>query len=381
MPAQCVAIMQQYPVAIVAQPSDVRCFANKEYTRLGIPLQEDLSDCDILIGIKEVPIHLLIPDKTYLIFSHTIKKQAHNKKLLQTVLQKNIRLIDYEGLTNGEGSRIIAFGRYAGLVGAYNALLMYGQRNHLFSLKRAYQCSGFDDLKNELLKVKLPTLKIALTGGGRVAEGAMEILDLLSIRKVTPEEYTSQQYVEPVYAQLHSSDYHRHKEGKNFSREEFYSSPSLYESHFIDFVPHTDLLIAAAYWHPKAPVLFSKEQIAAPDFKIKIIADITCDIGGSIPSTIRPSTIDNPAYDFNRFTGLLEAPFSDEKNITVMAVDNLPGEIPRIASEGFGAQLIQNVLPELLSGNGGEVIATGIVAENGRLSRKFQYLQDYITEV
>lgn len=380
LPMQCVEVMQQYHVEIVAQPSDVRCFTNKEYAKAQISLQEDLSDCDILIGIKEVPVHLLIPHKTYLIFSHTIKQQAQNKKLLQAVLQHHIRLIDYEGLTNEQGERIIAFGRYAGIVGAYNGLMMYGMRYKLFELKRAFQCLGFEDLKHELQKVKLPAIKIALTGGGRVAHGAIEILELLAIKQVTPQDFISKIFHAPVYVQLRSADYHTHKTGKEFDKADFYKNPQDYNANFTDYTPFTDLLVAAAYWHPQAPALFTKEQIAEDNFNIKVIADITCDIGGSIPSTIRPSTINNPVYDFNRFTGLLEAPFSDEKNITVMAVDNLPGEIPRLASEGFGIQLINNVLPELLLGKTNGVIQSGIVAEQGQLSRKFSYLKDYILE-
>ncbi len=378
LPSQCLQVMSQYPVQIVVQPSHVRCYTNKEYVKAGIRLQEDLADCDVLIGIKEVPTHLLIPNKTYLFFSHTIKKQAHNKKLLQTILQNNIRLIDYEALIDADGNRIIAFGRYAGIVGAYNALLMYGKRFKLFQLKRAYECFDFEDLKNELKKIVLPPIRIAITGGGRVAAGVIEILNLLQIKQVSPIDFKMVDNAELIFTQLHSSDYYHSKDNEPYSRADFFNNPSSYESHFSEYFPFADILIASAYWNPSAPALFSLDHIKQPDFNIKIIADITCDIGGSIPSTIRPSTIDNPAYDFNRYTGLLEPPFSDDKNITVMAIDNLPGELPRFASEGFGKQMMDTVLPQLLTNDFSGNLRSGIVAQDGSLKQRFSYLQDFV---
>ena len=255
---------------------------------------------------------------------------------------------------------------------------MYGKRFGLFQLNRAFECFDFEDLKNELKKISLPPIRIAITGGGRVAAGAMEIFDLLNIKQVSPSNFKDSNNQEPIFTQLHSSDYHSHINDEPFSKTEFYKKPSQYESRFLEYFPFTDILIAAAYWNPSAPELFTLEHIKQPDFNIKVIADITCDIGGSIPSTIRPSTIDNPAYDFNRFTGLLEPPFSDEKNITVMAIDNLPGELPRFASEGFGKQLMETVLPQLLTNDFSGNLQSGIVAEDGKLTKRFSYLQDFV---
>jgi alanine dehydrogenase len=377
-PSQCIEAMRKFKIEIVVQPSYVRCFSNKEYQQQGLKLQEDLTDCNILIGIKEVPPHLLLAHKTYLIFSHTIKKQPHNKRLLQTVLQKNIKLIDYEALINEKGERTIAFGYYAGLVGCYNGLMMYGMRTNTYLLKRAFLCNDWEELKIELKKIKLPPIKIAITGGGRVAKGVMELLDLIGIKKVHIQDFINHTFQEPVFVQLRSRDYHLHKESKEFDEEDFYKNPQHYDSNFERLTSHIDILIAAAYWNPKAPMLFSKESMAHEHFKIKVIADITCDIGGSIPSTIRPGTIDNPVYDCNRFTGLLEPPFSDEKNITVMAIDNLPGEVPRMASEGFGEMMLKNVLPGLIDSNSASTISTGVIAENGLLSKRFDYLKDFV---
>ncbi|MFL5729901.1 MAG: NAD(P)-dependent oxidoreductase [Cytophagaceae bacterium] len=378
LPDQCAEILKQFPeISITVQPSDIRCIANSEYAAQNIRLGEDLSDCDILLGIKEVPAHLLVPEKTYLFFSHTIKKQPHNKHLLQTALEKKIRLIDYECLTETSGKRVIAFGKFAGIVGAYNGILNYGKKFHLFDLKRAYQCFDYSEMKAELKKAKLPPVKIVLTGGGRVGTGATEVLEAAGIRKVSPEDLIDKKYEVPVYTQLNSRDYHQRKDGSSYDNDEFHAHPELYESTFRKFLPVTDILIAGAYWDPGAPMLFTREEMLH-DFHIRVIADITCDIGGSVPSTIKPSTIYDPCYDYNPYTGGLEAPFSGEQNITVMAIDNLPGEIPRDASRDFGEQLMRNVLPYLAGPDPQGIIERGTICRDGYLMPDYEYLNDYV---
>jgi alanine dehydrogenase len=379
-PIQCKALKTKLlNINIFVQPSPHRCFKDEEYLAEGITLQEDLTHCDILLGIKEVPIPLLIPNKTYLFFSHTIKRQAHNRALLQAVLRKNITLIDYETLTNEKGERLIAFGHYAGLVGAYNALWTYGQRFGLYQLKRAYQCFDKGEIFGELSKVKLPPIKIAITGGGRVTGGAIELLDKAGIRKVSSETFVQiTDFQEPVYAQLRSMDYHQHKDKYAFEAENFYKNPQDYESYFLRYTQVTDLLIACAYWHPQAPKLFTIKQMQEPSFKIKVIADVTCDIGGSIPCTQRASTILEPVYDFNPFTQSLENQFSRESNITVMAIDNLPAELPRDASIDFGERLVEKILPHLLGKDKEGIIARATIADLGKLTKQFDYLQDFV---
>ncbi|MFN3403265.1 MAG: NAD(P)-dependent oxidoreductase [Cytophagaceae bacterium] len=380
LPQQCRQIVEKYPsVNFFIQPSPERCIKDDEYKNLGLTVQEDMSNCDILFGVKEVPIPLLIPDKTYFFFSHTIKKQPHNRKLLQTILEKRITLIDYECLTDVNGNRIIAFGRYAGIVGTYNAFYTLGKRYRIYDLKRAFQCFDFSEVKEELKKVRLPAhLKIVLTGGGRVSNGAIEILSLLGIRKVSPTEFLEKKFDEPVFAQLRSVDYHRHKEGLDFESKEFHTNPEKYYSTFYKFEKAADMLIAGAYWDPKAPALFTKEDMQRDEFKIKIVADITCDIDGSIPCTKRASSINDPVYDYNPFTGELELPFSRPSNITVMAIDNLPGELARDASGDFGKQLMENVLPHLLGDDKDQIVQRATIAKNGCLTPGFLYLKDYV---
>lgn len=378
-PLQAEEIQQRYSnVKVICQESPIRCFKDEEYANLDVKVQSDMSDCDILMGIKEVPIANLIADKTYLFFSHTIKKQPYNRKLLQEVLKKNIRLIDYEALKDKQGNRLVAFGRYAGIVGAYNGLWSYGKRTGHYSLRRAHECYDVNDLKLELRNVKLPPVKIILTGAGRVGKGSMETLDSAGIRKVSPQEFLQRTFNEPVYVQLSSSDYHKRKEGGHFNREEFHKNPERYDSYFVEYAKVADILMAGAYWNPKAPVLFTKEDAMKNDFKIRIIADITCDINGSIPSTKQASTIVDPIYDYNPSTDAVETALSNEDNITVMAIDNLPCELPRSASDEFGRDLIDKVLPLLIGNDVDEVIARSIVAEKGSLTQHFSYLQDYV---
>ncbi len=380
-PLQAEEIIQRFShVTLVAQSSPVRCFQNKEYLELDIPVVSEITDCDILMGIKEVQIPDLIANKTYLFFSHTLKKQPYNKKLLQEVLRLNIRLIDYEALRDSQGNRLVAFGRFAGIVGAYNGILTYGKRFGLFALRRAFECFDINDLKLELRKAKLPPIKIALTGAGRVAKGAMETLDTAGIRKVSPAEYLTRTFKEPVYVQLGSADYHKRKEGGHFNRDEFHKEPTRYVSTFPEFTKVTDLLLAGAFWNPLAPRLFEPTDMCAPDFRIKVIADITCDIDGSVPSTKRATSIADPLYDYNPTSDSLHPPLSNPDFITVMAIDNLPCELPRSASEEFGRDLIDRILRPLLIEDPEGVIARGTIAENGKLTSHFAYLSDYVSE-
>ncbi len=365
-------------VSVVCQESPIRCFEDQEYIDAGIPLVKNLEECDIILGVKEVPIPELIPNKTYFFFSHTIKKQPYNRTLLQEILKKNITLIDYETLTDSTGKRLIAFGRYAGIVGAYNGILTFGQRYNLFQVKRAHQCFDLEELKGELPKMKLPKIKIVLTGGGRVSKGAMEVLNGIGIRRVSPEAFIEHRFDGPVYTQLNGRDYNKHKEGNPFNRTEFYKSPQQYEADFLKYTKVADILIAGAYWDPNAPKLFKREDILEPGFKIKVIADITCDIEGSIPSTKQPTTIEEPIFDFNPSEDKVEAPLTDEANITVMAVDNLPCELPRDASKDFGYELVHHVLPNLLYEDTDAIISRATIAQNGRLTSHYSYLQDYV---
>ncbi|WP_144603678.1 NAD(P)-dependent oxidoreductase [Algoriphagus algorifonticola] len=378
-PEQIQGLSEKYSdqLSFYVESSPVRCFSDEEFEQKGISVVEDLSACDVLFGVKEVPVDKLIPDKTYFFFSHTIKRQSYNRGLLQAVLEKNIRLIDYEVLKDQQGNRVVAFGRWAGVVGAYNAFWTYGKKTALFDLKRAYECFDMADMKAELKKVQLPPVKIILTGAGRVGKGAKEILEAMGIKEVNKEDFLHQYFDEAVFVQLRSEDYNRRKTDGGYEREEFYSNPERYESHFLKYAEEGEILIAAAYWDPEAPRLFKLEDINSDDFAISVIADVTCDIDGSVPTTRRASTILSPVYDIDRETGQEIDAFGKQRSISVMAIDNLPCEIPREASQDFGNQLIKWVIPELLD-EPAPILEKATLARDGDLTLEFMHLRDFV---
>ncbi len=375
-PLQCKNLMQEYSgLEIAVQSSGDRCFTDEEYREMGIPVLEEMGDYDILFGVKEVPVEQLIPGKTYFFFSHTIKKQAYNRHLLRSILEKKIRLIDYECLRDSNGERIIAFGRWAGIVGAHNGLMARGKRTGAYHFPRVYKTRNYAELKAIYNHYTLPPVKIAVTGGGRVSSGVVEVLEYLRIHPVSPGQFLEEEFPYPVFTQLHSSDLYEKADG-SFRLKEFYENPADYRCKFRPFTRAADMLINGMYWDPRAPVLFTREEMLEPGFRIRTIADITCDINGSVPATIRPSTIEDPVYGYNPVTGEEETPYSDHV-VDVMAVDNLPNELPRDASEDFGSMLTGQVIPELMKSKS-EILERASIAAEGRLTSYFSYLEDYV---
>ena len=377
-PAQCVDVMNSFTdVKIVVQPSPHRCISDAEYLKAGIEMSENMEQCDILLGIKEVPIEDLIANKTYLFFSHTIKKQPHNRKLLRTILQKNIRLVDYETLVWENGSRVLGFGRFAGVVGTHNAFLTWGEKFNLFHLKPAYRCENYAEMKAEYDKIEMPPLKIALCGDGRVAHGCLELLNLLHVREVTPQEFLDEQFDVPTYVHLVTEDFYAHKDGELWDKADFYHNPENYISTFKHYTQHCDVMLNAIFWNERIPRFFSKEDMKARDFKIKVIADISCDVNGSIPATMKDTTIEDPVFGFHPLSETIEAPFL-KNTIDIMAVSNLPCELPYDASVAFGEQLIKHVIGNLLNANNSRMIKFATIAQNGELTERYNYLKDYV---
>lgn len=377
-PSQCRALLDRYTgLEITVQHSDFRCYSDREYDQEGITLAEDLSNCEVLLGVKEVALDSLIADKTYLFFSHTAKKQSYNRRLLQTIIRKGIRLIDYECLTGEDRVRVVAFGRWAGVVGAYNTLRAYGLRYNEYALRPASECKDLVELKWELGKVDLGQTRIAVTGGGRVAGGATEILDATGIRQVAPHTYLQQSFKSAIYTRLDPWHYARRTDGSSFDFSHFVSQPDMYENTFLPYASRTDIFIASHYWNPSAPLMLTRKDLCQSDIPITIIADISCDIRGPIQSTLRFSSIAEPFYGFDPETGLETNPFLSDV-ITVMAVDNLPGELPRDASTDFGGALMEYVIPELLGVKDSGMLDRASIAQDGALTGPFDYLQDYV---
>lgn len=380
LPQQCKAIEDKYPqISFLVQSSPVRCIPDSDYTQLGIPVLQDISDCDVFLGVKEVPIPELIPYKTYFFFSHTTKKQPYNRELLRTILKRHITLIDYENLTNEKGSRLVAFGYFAGVVGAYNAILTFGRRYHLFALRAAHQLRDKQEMWQEFKKIRLPAIKIAVTGTGRVAQGVRDVLQGMHITQVSPPEYLDQTFAQPVFTLLASEDYYKPIEDKSqWDKQRFYQHPEEFKADFYKYIPRTNILISAHYWNPQADVLFHVEDTLKEDFKVKVIADITCDVNGSIPTTLEASSVHNPNYDFDPQSATIKEAFSGDKHISVMAVDNLPSELPLDASETFGAQVSRHIIPALMNNDGQSVLQRATIAQQGELMPNFLYLSDYV---
>lgn len=378
-PQACKKIVQHYPDAeIIVESSDIRIFSDEEYEEVGVKVVEDVSNADVLLGVKEVPVDHLIPNKTYFFFSHTIKKQPYNRKLLNAILEKNISLIDHETIIDDKGFRMIGFGRYAGLVGAYNGLRGLGLRDGLFDLPKVHSLRNLDEVKIELDKISLPSnIKILLSGTGKVAAGAKEILDHLGVKEISDALYLTSKFTEPVYCRVDVMEYSRRVDGKVGSTAEFYKDPSGYESNFMSYAKETDFFIAGHFYGTGAPYLFTREDIRHHDFNINMVADISCDIDGPVASTLRASTIEEPLYGYDPQTES-EVPFGTENSIGVMAVDNLPCELPDNASRGFGHMFFEHVIPAFFNDDNLGILERAKMTENGQLTPRFAYLQDYV---
>ncbi|WP_299113020.1 NAD(P)-dependent oxidoreductase [uncultured Winogradskyella sp.] len=369
----------EFPNAeFIVESSDIRIFPDSAYKALGFKVTDDVSDADVMIGVKEVPLDYLIPNKKYFYFSHTIKKQPYNRKLLRAMLAKNIEMFDHETIVRENNARLIGFGRYAGLVGAYNGFRALGLRDGLFNLPKVESLSDLDAVKSELDKITLPNIKILLTGTGKVAYGAKEILDHLGIKQVSDALYLTSEFTEPVYCMADVMEYAKRKDGKVGEKFAFYKDPSGYESNFMPYAKETDYFIAGHFYGDGAPYLFTRDDAKQHEFKINLIADISCDIDGPVASTIRPSTIAEPFYGYNPHTES-ETSFDNKEAITVMAVDNLPCELPKDASEGFGEAFLEHVIPAFFNNDKDGILNRAkMTTSDGALSDRYSYLQDYV---
>ena len=377
-PKQCRSLLDHYPqLEVLVQPSSLRCYSDDEYRSEGIPLSEDLSSCQVLMGVKEVKTSALLPGKSYFFFSHTAKKQPYNRELLREVVRRKIRLIDYEYLTGRDGIRVVAFGRWAGVVGAYNGLRGFGLREGSYELKPAHNCFDLKELYAELGKADPGNRRILVTGGGRVASGALEVLDRAGIRQVEPESYLSEDFDEAVYTRLDPWHYTQRSDGQAFDFAHFMENPEMYENSILPYAERTNLFMACHFWDPRSPEMLSSRVLASGRLPISLVADISCDIDGPIASTIRASTIASPFYGYDPASGKETPPF-EEGVITVMAVDNLPGELPRDASADFGKALMEHVIPEVLGEGDSGMLRRASIASNGELTPGYSYLEDYL---
>lgn len=376
-PEALLKLQQQWPEAeIKVESSPIRVFPDEAYIEKGFPVTDDVSDCDVLIGVKEVPVEHLIPEKTYFFFSHTIKKQPHNQKLLRAVLDKKIDLIDHETIVRPDHTRLIGFGRYAGIVGAYNGIRAFGLKFELFELPKAETLHGTTEMIERLKRITLPPIKIVLTGYGKVGMGAKYILDAIKIKEVAVDDFFQKKYSGPTYTHIDVLDYNARIDGQDLGKEDFYEHPEAYKSDFERFTKVSDIFMAGHFYGNGAPVILTREMLRKPDNKIKVVADISCDVAGPIASTIRSSTIADPLYGYYPSEGK-EVDFHHPGAVVVMAVDNLPCELPKDASEGFGEMFLEHVIPAFFNGDSDGILERAKITQDGRLTERFAYLQDY----
>ena len=378
-PEELVRLQKEHPEAIIkVESSDIRIFTDEAYKKVGIEVADDISDCDVFFGVKEIPVDYLIPNKKYFFFSHTIKKQVHNRKLLQAILDKNIELYDHETIVDANNRRLIGFGRYAGIVGAYNGFRAFGIKYDLFNLPKAETLQTKEDLIVRLKRQTLPNIKIVLTGHGKVGMGAKEILDGMKLKQVSPEDFLNKIYSQAVYTQIDVLDYNTRLDGKAVdSNSDFYKNPQDYISNFGRFTKVADVFMAGHFHGNDSPDILTREMLQAADCKLKVVADISCDVDGPIASTIRSSTIAEPFYGYLPIENR-EVPYTHPGSIMVMAVDNLPCELPKDASEGFGEMFMEHVIPAFFNNDKDGILARAKITESGKLTPRFAYLQDYV---
>ena len=377
-PQACQKVLDTFKEAeIIVEPSPIRVFDDKEYIDAGIQVASEMDRCEVLLGVKEVPISALIENKKYFFFSHTIKEQPYNRDLLRAILEKNIELYDHEVITNQKGVRLVAFGRYAGIVGAYNGFRAFGLKSGQFQLPRATEMADRDALIQALAQLQLPNIKILLTGKGRVGNGAKEMLDGMGLKEVEVGPFLESTFKEAVYCQIDVSEYNLRKDGKKGNMQDFFDHPEAYKSNFFRFAKVTDFYIAGHFFGSGSPYLFTREDAKQPEFKIKVVADISCDIDGPVASTIRASTIEDPIYGYHPLSES-EVDYKDNEAIAVMAVDNLPAELPRDASRGFGYTFVESVIPAFFNDDAEGVLERARMTQNGKLTPRYAYLQVYV---
>ncbi|RAR70689.1 NAD(P)-dependent oxidoreductase [Flavobacterium aciduliphilum] len=377
-PEELVRLKKEHPEAVIkVESSDIRVFDDAQYADLGIDVTTDMSDCDVLFGVKEVPIEALIPNKKYFFFSHTIKFQPYNRKLLQAILEKNIELYDHETIVDANFKRLIGFGRYAGIVGAYNGFRAFGIKYDLYTLPKAETLKSKEDLVVRLRRQILPNIKIVLTGHGKVGMGAKEILDDMKIKQVTPDDFLNKIYTEPVYTQIDVLDYNKRIDGQILDNKDFYKNPQEYSSNFERFSQVADIFMAGHFHGNGAPDILTREMLQSPKNKIQVVADISCDVNGPIACTIKASTIADPFFGYLP-SSHQEVPYTHPGSIMVMSVDNLPCELPKDASEGFGEMFMKHVIPAFFNSDQDGILQRAKITEQGKLTERFQYLQDYV---
>lgn len=403
------AQLHQDGIPLIIQSSARRIFGDELYREIGIPVQSSLQDCDVILGVKEIPVAQLMAEKTYVFFSHTIKGQPYNMGLLRRLMELGCTLIDYEKIEDDEGRRLVFFGRHAGVAGMIDTLWSLGQRlalerlpTPLAGLKPAYQYDSLEHATAEILEVgraikdgglpeEVQPLIFGITGYGNVSLGAQEILDLLQPRVIRPDQvgetaaagrglfkvvFREEHLVEPL-------------EG-NFELQHYYEHPEKYRSVFPSVLDHLSVLVNCIYWEQRYPRVVTLEDLrrlygGAATPRLRVIGDISCDVQGSVEATLRATESDNPVfvYDVERGEGVDGVA---GRGPVIMSVDNLPAELPKEASETFSAALVPfmgalsnaNFTSTLDVSDLPEPLQRAVIVYRGQLTESFAYLSKFI---
>jgi len=398
-------IKDKWGINSIVQPYATRAFKDEEYLKDGAEINEDLLKADIIFAVKEVPINLLLENKTYLFFSHTIKGQSYNMPLLKALLNKKCTLIDYECIKDNKGRRLVFFGKYAGLAGMIDALHglgkrldYYGKKSPFLHIKPAYEYLDLEDaelhIKNIAAEIVenglLYPLVFGFAGYGNVSKGAQEIFDLLPNEVITPEDLIkNKNNLENKIYKVIFEEKHMVRPINNdylFDLKDYYKNPNNYESKFEDYLPYINVLINAIYWDARYPRLVTKQYLKENDISnFFIISDISCDIDGAIEITHKSTKPDEPAYTYNPKNNSFIDGYSGQ-GIVNMAVDNLPCELPRDSSVAFSNSLfpfIKEIAHADYSNDFSDLdlcnsIKNAIITHKGELTPQYKYLEKYL---
>ncbi|MFH0882699.1 MAG: bifunctional lysine ketoglutarate reductase /saccharopine dehydrogenase family protein [bacterium] len=416
-PNDVAELVRDHRIQVSIEPSDTRIFPDSAYREAGATLTDDLSDCDLIVGIKEVPVERLIDGKPHLFFSHTAKGQPYNMPLLASVLMKNVTLLDYELVTDEDGLRLIAFSYQAGQAGTINSLWALGQRllakgidSPLTTLEQSIRYQGGlaeakeamhrvgDQIHKQGLPAAVSPLIIGITGEGRVAGGARDVLDVMNPVELTIEQLQDGEALaglsgHEVYVVYFNMEYflERIDGGDGFDFDEYTQHPERYRSNFSRYLPSLTVMVNGIYWDERFPKLVTlddaKRLYTDDDPKLLVIGDITCDVGGSVETTVKATLPDNPVYVYLPETGQIRDGFEGE-GLLMMTVDILPSEIPETSSVHFGAML-KPLLPALAEVDFSQpfdklelppAFRLSVIAHQGQLTPPFRYLLHHLSD-
>lgn len=412
-PNQVAAAARNSEVGFVVQPSSSRIFPDEEYRQAGAEVADDLSPTDIVLAIKEIPAKLLLPGKTYVYFAHVIKGQPHNMPMLAKMLELGCTLIDYEKICDEDGRRLIFFGRFAGLAGMIDTLWALGQRlrregfpTPLAEIEQAHAYDSLHDAKiairkageriaSEGLPEELTPITIGIAGYGNVASGVREILSELPTREVEPGNLTST-FDDPSPHCFYQTTFKEEdlveptEEGRAFELQDYYDHPERYHTVFGPHLAHLSVLMNCNYWDERYPRLVTKQQLKAlwsaeTPPRLKVIGDLGCDIEGAVECTLKCTEPSDPVYVYDPLEGTI-ASGVDGSGPVVLAVDILPAELPREASEEFSSAL-SPFLPALAATNF-EVpfselalppeLLGAVIAHRGKLTPDYRYIEAHL---